>query len=55
MKLTCKRCEHKWTARSEHKPVVCARCKSYKWESPKDASVSYNEAHENPSAAKAAK
>jgi len=28
--LTCKRCGHSWTPRSND-PRMCPRCKSYKW------------------------
>lgn len=32
--LTCKRCGHKWLP-MDGPPVVCPRCKSYKWNEPK--------------------
>jgi len=28
----CKWCEHEWLARTPFRPVVCPRCKSYKWD-----------------------
>jgi len=35
MKHACLRCGHKWTSIKE-KPVVCPRCKSYKYDKPKE-------------------
>lgn len=34
-KLTCLRCRYQWYPRSEAKPKVCSRCKSFHWEEPK--------------------
>ena len=31
-KLNCKKCKHEWVPRSEVKPKVCPKCKSYDWE-----------------------
>ena len=30
--LTCQRCHHEWTPRSEDRPHECPRCKSYLWD-----------------------
>ncbi|MEA3347269.1 MAG: hypothetical protein U9Q21_04200 [Candidatus Auribacterota bacterium] len=35
MKLTCKRCNHRWKTKKEVKPKICPRCKSTKWEQEK--------------------
>lgn len=32
MKLKCDKCGHKWFTRTDKKPKVCPRCKSYDWE-----------------------
>jgi len=31
----CLNCGHLWTPRSEERPVVCPRCKSYSWDKKK--------------------
>jgi len=32
MKLKCLRCQYDWFPRSDEKPKVCPRCKSYFWD-----------------------
>lgn len=36
MRLCCKRCGHEWFPRTDREPVVCPKCKSYKWPRYKD-------------------
>jgi DNA-directed RNA polymerase subunit RPC12/RpoP len=33
--LNCERCDHKWKPMRDALPVVCPRCKSYKWMEPR--------------------
>lgn len=33
-RYTCQRCGHEWIPQKEN-PVVCPKCKSYKWNEPK--------------------
>ncbi len=44
----CERCAHKWVPRSnsEHKPIVCSRCKSPYWNVPRK-NGNGNGAHKN--------
>lgn len=31
LQITCKRCDHEWISKTEKKPLMCPRCKTYKW------------------------
>lgn len=34
-KLTCCKCGHEWTQKTDKKPLCCPRCKSYTWDKEK--------------------
>ncbi len=34
-KFLCNKCGHEWWPRSDVLPVMCPRCKSYKWDEKK--------------------
>jgi DNA-directed RNA polymerase subunit RPC12/RpoP len=36
MKLTCKRCLHRWLGRMDKKPLRCPNCGSKLWETEKE-------------------
>ena len=32
MRYECKKCGHRWSPRTERKPVACPKCKRYDWD-----------------------